>query len=149
MKNKTLHTRFPLLFKQTEVAVGDGWHGLLETLCTLLYGPYVRAKDNYDRTCKTVGTAPYPGAKVVTDRHVHEARQALQEAEANLPRVVQVKEKLGTLRFYANQVDERAAAYINFAEHMSGKICEVCGAPGTRGGKVWVKTLCETHRESN
>ena len=129
MKNETLHARFPLLFKQTEIAVGDGWFGLLETLCTLLYEPYTRAQDHYTRGLVT--------------------EQALLEAEANLPRVVQVKEKFGTLRFYANQIDERAAAYIDFAEHMSGKICEVCGAPGTRGGKVWIKTLCETHRESN
>lgn len=149
MNNETLYTRFPLLFQQTEIAVGDGWLGLLETLCTLLYEPYVRAKDNYDRICKAVGTAPYPGAEVITDKHIQKALLALQKAEANLPRVVQVKEKFGTLRFYADQVDERAQAYIDFAEHMSGRVCEVCGAPGKLGGKGWIRTLCETHRESN
>ena len=149
MNNETLYTRFPLLFQQTEIAVGDGWLGLLETLCTLLYEPYVRARDNHDRLRKIVGTAPYPGAEVVTYGQVHAAQLAVLEAEANLPRVLQVKEKFGTLRFYAGQVDDRAQAYIDFAEHMSGKVCEVCGAPGKLGGKGWIRTLCETHRKSN
>lgn len=150
--NKALCARFPLLFQQHGkpipdfgLAVGDGWHGLLETLCELLYAPYVQARDAYERARKNEGTAPYRGAAVVTAVDVERARLAMAEAEAQLPRVVQVKEKFGTLRFYADRATEQAYAYINFAEHMSGRVCEECGAPGRTRGRGWIRTLCDTH----
>ena len=63
--------------------------------------------------------------------------------------VLQVKEKLGTLRFYvshhADPIDERIAE----AQGESSRTCEVCGQPGIQretGG--WVRALCETHAHS-
>lgn len=56
--------------------------------------------------------------------------------------IEQVKEKFGTLRFYAYGGDARTRAVISFAESMSGLICEETGATGklvSRGG--WYKTL--------
>jgi hypothetical protein len=66
----------------------------------------------------------------------------------DVPQVVveQVKEKFGTLRFYYQGGDEFIQGVVALAEHMSGKICEECGAPGATGGTGWVTTLCETHR---
>ena len=65
------------------------------------------------------------------------------------PTVVQVKEKYGTLRFYADGRNEKDAAIIGFAELLSGSICEKCGAmegtTQTEGG--WIRTLCPTHME--
>jgi hypothetical protein len=64
------------------------------------------------------------------------------------PQVVveQVKEKFGTLRFYYQGGDDYINGVTSLAEHMSGKVCEICGAPGSTGGKGWVQTLCPTHR---
>lgn len=63
------------------------------------------------------------------------------------PRVVQIKEKFGTLRFY---LDEAGSQYvtglIQMAEAMSARVCEECGAPGrlwNLEGGCWVKTLCD------
>ena len=58
--------------------------------------------------------------------------------------VVQVKEKFGTLRFYTSGADERQQGMIDFAEFLSGSICENCGAWGgkERGGG-WIQTLCD------
>lgn len=77
----------------------------------------------------------------------------------------QIKEKFGTLRFYyhfeenseyeefkKNVVEERYAhrsekyleGALDFAQHISGKICEECGAPGSQTKTRWVKTLCPT-----
>ncbi len=66
----------------------------------------------------------------------------------DVPQVVveQVKEKFGTLRFYYQGGDEYIQGVVALAEHMTGSICEECGAPGTRGGSGWISTLCETHR---
>lgn len=71
--------------------------------------------------------------------------------------VKQIKEKFGTLRFYAvpNGVPpEQHAAFrerIVQAEFESGRICEDCGAPGTSGprpGRYWILTLCDTCRST-
>lgn len=49
------------------------------------------------------------------------------------PQVVatQVKEKLGTLRFYCHEASERHASMIELAIELSGRTCDECGAPGT------------------
>lgn len=56
---------------------------------------------------------------------------------------VQVKEKYGTLRFYTDGHDEKQSGYIDFAEHISGIICEDCGSMDrVTQTKGWVVTLC-------
>lgn len=64
------------------------------------------------------------------------------------PQVVaaQVKEKFGGLRFYVDGGDDYTRGVIAMAEHMAGKTCEECGAPGEKGGSGWITTLCATHR---
>lgn len=56
----------------------------------------------------------------------------------------QVKEKFGTLRFYTNGSNERQEGYINFAEYLSGFICEECGSnKDVKQSKgVWIYTRC-------
>jgi len=58
----------------------------------------------------------------------------------------QIKEKFGTLRLYydGNPGDE-GGAIIDAAEHLSGFVCDVCGAPGKTGGRGWISTRCELH----
>lgn len=41
---------------------------------------------------------------------------------------VQVKEKLGSLRFYARPASERQRGMIDLAVAMSTRLCDVCGA---------------------
>lgn len=59
--------------------------------------------------------------------------------------VVQVKEKFGTLRFYANGGTPEDYTVIGFAEFLSGSICEGCGT--TEGVLThisgWVRTSCQ------
>lgn len=58
----------------------------------------------------------------------------------NVPQVTvdQVKEKFGTLRFYVTGGNELIRGMIWFAESMSGRICETCGAPGKRRGRGYI-----------
>ena len=60
--------------------------------------------------------------------------------------VTQIKEKFGGLRFYYDGGDDRVQGMVSMAESWADKSCEECGAPGTSGGKGWIKTLCPTHR---
>lgn len=68
--------------------------------------------------------------------------------------LLQVKEKFGGLRYYAqthlvdNSAQLRFHELINKAESKSVQICEVCGKPGDiRAGTFgWLKTLCDEHQ---
>lgn len=59
----------------------------------------------------------------------------------------QIKEKFGTLRIYSNASSAWISSVIDAAEHLSGHVCDVCGAPGRTRGRGWVSTRCDDHRE--
>lgn len=64
----------------------------------------------------------------------------------NHPQVeaVQVKEKFGGLRFYADNCDEYQEGLIKFAEYFSNKICEFCGTTKNVGTtKNYIFTICK------
>jgi len=65
------------------------------------------------------------------------------------PRAVEVKEKLGGLRFYWDGIsDERVAAMTQYAETLSLHVCEVCGAPGALVQDDCLRTRCELRRDT-
>jgi hypothetical protein len=59
--------------------------------------------------------------------------------------VEQIKEKFGTLRFYATGGDDTTDGMMTMAESMSAILCEECGAPGERRHGGWIRTLCDEH----
>jgi hypothetical protein len=74
------------------------------------------------------------------------ARQAGLEPQSNAwPEVTQVKQKMGTLRFYLENPTETMTALICKAEQDSEKTCETCGNPGSTVRGFGVKTQCEMH----
>jgi hypothetical protein len=66
-------------------------------------------------------------------------------------RVVQVKEKFGTLRYYIdgvpNELFDAIYARIGQAERESSITCETCSGPGELRNNGWLKTLCDTCQE--
>lgn len=60
-------------------------------------------------------------------------------------KVLQVKEKFGTLRFYTQGGDDYINGLISLAETMSNHICEECGDVGHKRGQGWIKVLCDKH----
>ena len=60
----------------------------------------------------------------------------------------QVKEKYGTLRFYwYGDLPALGDEIIEAAEHLSGHLCEVCGAPGRlQSQHGWWTTRCPEHK---
>ena len=58
---------------------------------------------------------------------------------------VQVKEKLGTLRFYYDGGNSKVDGMVRMAESMSGVMCEECGKPGETRHGGWIKVLCDEH----
>jgi hypothetical protein len=84
---------------------------------------------------------------------IKELEEKLNAIDPNYE-LLQVKEKFGGLRYYANTfVTEREAQelfhlLIAEAEEASFHICEVCGEPGEQYSSKhgWLKTLCATHQ---
>jgi len=70
-----------------------------------------------------------------------------EEIYAMRPKVLQIKEKFGTLRFYASfpeEYTERGWNLIFKAEEESAETCETCGQPGEmRINDGWRSVNCE------
>lgn len=73
-----------------------------------------------------------------------EAATELEALDADIC-AAQVKEKLGSLRFYVRQQPLGADAIITRAEARSMVECEDCGAAGRRQGNGYIRTLCDKH----
>jgi hypothetical protein len=62
---------------------------------------------------------------------------------------MQIKEKFGSLRMYANIEDGYIGEVIDTAESKSGETCERCGDAGTQNSSgYWISTLCERCRQT-
>lgn len=96
---------------------GDGWFNLIRGLCLIIdsYAKYV----NYDN--------------------------AKNNLPLFYPKVIEVKEKFGALRFSCSPSDNYIGGAIVFAELMSQITCEECGLPGRKDlvGN-WIRVLCES-----
>ena len=133
-KQQILFDKYSLLFEYARskeskhsiawgITCNDGWFDLIDTLCSTI-----------DR--------------LTLDRIQRRAQAGLPE-EANDIRVVQIKEKFGSLRFYVSGVPASGAepnafyAAIGAIEALSSRICESCGAPATlEGERGWWTTEC-------
>ena len=154
--DETLCAKYPLIFKDRNADMrttamcwglecGDGWYNIIDTLCGLLTYEYRSAKSRYDHLVEVgVGNVLY-GTKTVTQEALDEAKTKLDEETAKVPVAVQVKEKFGGLRFYVQAATDKHYQYISFAESMSYRTCEECGAPGKTYTDGWHTTLCDIH----
>jgi hypothetical protein len=132
--------QYPDLFQKAEIeylAVGDGWAGILDTLCALISG------DVHEARYRLKYAMEHQNEKFADPIPVAEAR--LAKALEELPTIVDVKEKFGGLRFYVDGGDDKLDRYVVFAESMSNRVCEECGAPGRHTSGGWIKTLCKEH----
>lgn len=71
--------------------------------------------------------------------------QAISDQSGDQISVQQVKEKFGSLRFYASNTTTEQDKLIAAAETACDRTCEVCGKPGYARNTSWIKTLCDEH----
>lgn len=132
---------------------GSGWFDIINTLSRYLCWEWLEAQREYRRVEGRVGQLLYPSEEPgkfnyeITQAHVDEARERMEQAAEKTPVATQVKEKYGTLRFYVSGATDEQYAYIQFAEGMSAHVCEVCGNRGKRSGGYWVSTRCKEHED--
>ena len=62
-------------------------------------------------------------------------------------KIIQVKEKWGTLRVYTNWGDDHIWQLISQYEELTHRVCELCGEPGELRIKGWMSTLCNSCNE--
>ena len=144
-----LNRKYPLLFRNKSYygpACRDGWFALIDELCSELHREYDNAIAGYDYINEMQGQQKFSG-DLWTEEDLVKAFAKVEEAKKNVPAVSQIKEKFGTLRFYVGPATPEQHSYIHFAESMSSRICEACGA--THGARTWpanyMSTLCEKH----
>lgn len=136
-----LAKRWPDLYQKANVdyfGVGIGWTGIIDTLCSLISYKVENAKRRLKFALECPESSPDP---VYIPKLEKEIADALEE----LPTITQVKEKYGGLRFYVSSATDEVYNYIDFAESMSFRVCEMCGAPGEPRSDGWTKTLCDRH----
>lgn len=156
--DKKLCEKYPLIFRNryapmNETAMcwgfscGDGWYDIIDTLCALLTNKYNQAKERYEyaKECFETKGGMTDWGKPITAEEVEERRLAMEKEAEYVPLASQVKEKFGGLRFYIDRGTDEHFNYIYFAELMSYKVCEECGAPGKTYRDGWHRTLCDTH----
>lgn len=74
-----------------------------------------------------------------------ELYESLDKEEIEDICILQIKEKFGTLRYYASTTSDKADDIIHKYEELSGSTCEECGRVGdiakSTGG--WIRTICK------
>ena len=155
--DEALCAKYPLIFKDRNADMrttamcwglecGDGWYNIIDVLCGLLTSDYRQAQSRYDFIKDKVDQPQWEGSKkIITQEQIDEAKAKLDEETLKVPVAVQVKEKFGGLRFYVQAATKEHYNYISFAESMSYRTCESCGADGKTYTDGWHTTLCDIH----
>jgi hypothetical protein len=127
------------------LAVGDGWYDIIDTLCGQFVGRLRRAQERLEYLQQNVGKDAYGG--VIDQANIEEQAAKVADELALVPVAAQVKEKFGGLRFYTDGQTPEQSAMISFAEALSERTCEECGAPGMLYPIGWVRALCTHHAD--
>ena len=158
--DEALCAKYPLIFRDRNADMrttamcwgfecGDGWYNIIDVLCGTLCSEWLSAKSRYDFIKDRVGEKMYGNASgdIITQGEIDLRKQIMDEEASKVPVAVQVKEKFGGLRFYVQAATDKHYNFISFAESMSYRTCEQCGAPGKRYSMGWHKTLCDIHAD--
>jgi hypothetical protein len=139
-KFQQLVQNHPELFQKAgdiEFSISDGWFNIIDTLCGLISHNLESAKRQLKYALEN------PSAKM--SKSVKDLETLVDKERDELPVLVQVKEKFGTLRFYYDGGTMEIDNYVTFAESLTHRTCEVCGSPGVFRNDGWVRVLCDKH----
>lgn len=155
----SLIEKYPELFPERngklgcEFSCGDGWYNILDLLCAQIQHRVTSNNMERERAIKfnddlKLGIVP---ALYKEDFEAGKVNPRKIPKKIKQPKLAQVKEKFGGLRFYIDDADEIVHAYIQMAENLASITCEVCGNKGKMENiHGWVRTVCDEHsKETN
>jgi hypothetical protein len=143
----------------------DGWFNIIDSLCQNIQGHIDFARKQrarniiYNRALKRALNGDtskllqyyswgsdregWAQSRVEKDIEQKEFRSLFEKVRQ--VKVLQVKEKFGTLRFYYEGGDKYVSGLVAMAETMSGVTCEKCGNVGKIRNNGYIQTLCDDH----
>ena len=161
--DELLCSKYPEIFKERHgdprntamvwgFSCGDGWFSLIDQLCLTLSSEAIRLRDDIKHMEDVLAEQDKSKWQqwqhtAYNEEKLAEKRNLLVEATKKIPVALQVKEKFGGLRFYVHGGTEEQQNYVRFAEGLSYRICEECGAmDGTKLYTMgWHRVLCPKH----
>jgi hypothetical protein len=133
---------------------GDGWEPVIRATCERLMSKVQSLRSQLNHVKKMIDSADKSAWtpwhwEFYTGEKLRELEAELESEIKLIPVASQIKEKFGTLRFYVQAATPEQYQILEFAEYLSGSICEDCGAMlGVRLYPLgWHRTLCETHAD--
>ena len=132
---------------------GDGWYVLLNELMYSIKSHVKNENRNRDYQMKwKFGT----WLQVISFRHGNKYNRLNKlikwsfmkmprgAPHIHFPRITQVKEKFGGLRFYYDGGDNVISGMVSLTESLSYRTCETCGSTKDVGQtKGWITTICK------
>jgi len=135
----------PVAGLSAKLEIEDGWFSLVDVLCEQLMAP-VRGLDlQMQEIARSLQTARTDVERSQLGAHLELTKLQLEEQTRHIPRVLQIKEKGGSMRFYVSHANDRQRGMISIVEALSERMCELCGAPGKLLIGGWLKTRCQSH----
>jgi hypothetical protein len=137
---------------------GDGWYNIIDTLCAAIqqhidsHNKYIERINATNDAINEYVHGNHEPLLEITINNEYIMRRTLEAGVKDVPETIaqvvasQVKEKYGSLRFYYHGGDDTIDNYVRFAEMMSERTCDVCGAPGKVRDGGWIVTRCEEHK---
>jgi hypothetical protein len=140
-----------------------GWYDIIENACYVICANYLHLQkdsirltkelDNIDETIKQTKCIfpEHSDEQIIenTKKWLATTNEYLEKEKESLPKIVQIKEKFGTLRFYTCGGTGVHQAIADYAENMSSVTCEKCGNAARTYRIGWHRTLCRDHAIEN
>lgn len=133
-------------YVKMSVDPNGGYRTLPASLGDKFFSSDVTFNDDWERLCAKEGFKNTNGAVGRGWWHImSRLLMRLRLVEVPEDGIAQIKEKFGGLRVYLEEPNSAAYKYIEDAEGLCAKTCEVCGEPGEAREGGWIKTLCDIH----
>ena len=102
----------------------------------------------YDYSYTELDSMPNGWRRTFGEQMCEEIQKLLEEADwVDKYRILQIKEKFGSLRWYDSSVPEsireRLDKVIQKYEEISARTCFICGAPATKISMSWICPWCD------
>lgn len=122
-KNKKLVERYPFLLPRD----------------VFTYEPL----EDYDYSWTELDDMPNGWKKAFGEQMCKEICEDLKASNIKDYRILQIKEKYGTLRWYGSVETDRLCGIIHKYENLSMVTCISCGKPAAKISKGWISPFCD------